>query len=67
MLKATQAQYDALKGTAAETAARRNLAYFAVAASLLDPNAPIPDPVKSEVNAGAQADSGSTVAWPNRL
>ena len=50
MVKASQDQYDQLKGTAAENAARRNLAYFAVAASLLDPNAPVPAPVQAEVS-----------------
>ncbi|HET6260829.1 MAG TPA: DUF3160 domain-containing protein, partial [Chloroflexia bacterium] len=50
LLKATQAQYDTLKGTPGENAAKRNLAYFAVASRLLDPNAPIPAPVQNEVN-----------------
>jgi hypothetical protein len=51
MLKASQAQYDALKGTSAENAAKRNLAYFSVAARLLDPNASIPSDVQSQVSA----------------
>jgi hypothetical protein len=50
LLKATQAQYDTLKGTPGENAAKRNLAYFAVASRLMDPNAPIPAPVQNEVN-----------------
>jgi ketosteroid isomerase-like protein len=50
MLETTQAQYDALKGTTAENAARRNLAYFAVAQRLLDPTSTIPSDVQAEVN-----------------
>lgn len=49
MLKETEAQYNALKGTTAENAARRNLAYFAVASRLIDPNAAVPDAVGKEV------------------
>jgi hypothetical protein len=37
LLVETQKQYDTLKGGPAENAARRNLAYFSVAAKLLDP------------------------------
>jgi hypothetical protein len=36
LLSATQEQYNTLKGTPAETAAKRNLAYFSVAKKLLD-------------------------------
>ena len=50
MLAATQAQVDALKGTPGEAAATRNLAYFAVAAKLLDPNAAVPGAVSDAVN-----------------
>jgi hypothetical protein len=49
MLWASQAQYEALMGTPLEEIARRNVAYFAVAAKLLEPDAPVPDPVKQEV------------------
>ncbi|HKP53821.1 MAG TPA: DUF3160 domain-containing protein [Chloroflexia bacterium] len=49
MQGAAQQQYDALKGTTAEMAAKRNLAYFAVAARLIDPGAAIPAEVQSEV------------------
>lgn len=49
MLGATQAQYNTLKGTPGETAAKRNLAYFTVASRLIDPSAPIPAPVQNEV------------------
>ncbi|MDQ6738870.1 MAG: DUF3160 domain-containing protein, partial [Actinomycetota bacterium] len=49
MLQTTQQQYGVLKGTAAENAAKRNLAYFAVAARLLDPSAPVPADVQSVV------------------
>ena len=51
MLKATQSQYDQLKGTEAENAAKRNLAFFSVAARLLDPNAPVSPDVQSQVDA----------------
>jgi hypothetical protein len=51
MLKASQSQYGTLKGTSAENAAKRNLAFFTVASRLLDPNAPTPSDVQSEVNA----------------
>ncbi|MEO8287142.1 MAG: DUF3160 domain-containing protein [Chloroflexota bacterium] len=47
--QATQAQYDSVKGTGAENAARRNLAYLTVASRLLDPNAAIPAAVQAEV------------------
>jgi hypothetical protein len=49
MLETTQTQYNQLKGTAAENAARRNLAYFVVVSRLLDPSAPIPGEVQAEV------------------
>ncbi|MEO8085058.1 MAG: DUF3160 domain-containing protein, partial [Ardenticatenales bacterium] len=51
MLTATQAQVRALKGTAAEGAAKRNLAYFAVAAQLGDPSRTPPEAVRDVVRA----------------
>ena len=45
MLAATYQQYQSLRGTALEEPARRNVAYFAVAAQLLG----LPDPVPAEV------------------
>lgn len=45
MLNASYQQYGALKGTALEEPARRNVAYFAVAAQLLG----LPDPTPAEV------------------
>ena len=45
MLTATYQQYQTLRGTELEEPARRNVAYFAVAAQLLD----LPDPVPAEV------------------
>ena len=51
MLAATQSQYEALKGTSAENAARRNLAYFSVVARLLDSNASVSSDVQNEVSA----------------
>jgi hypothetical protein len=49
MLKKSQKQYDSLKGTEWETAAKRNVAYFSVAAGLLDPDSEAPSYVKTEV------------------
>ena len=49
MLWASQAQYEALIGTPLEEISKRNVAYFAVAAKLLEPDAPVPDPVKQQV------------------
>lgn len=45
MLDASLAQFDPLAGTEWESAAMRCVAFFGVAARLLDPNAAIPDPV----------------------
>lgn len=50
MLAESQKQYKTLKGTDWENAARRNVAYFAVAARLLDPKADVPSYVSKEVN-----------------
>ncbi len=49
LLATTQAQYATLKGTPGEAAAARNLAYFAVAAKLIDPNAAVPGEVSDRV------------------
>jgi hypothetical protein len=49
MQEASQQQYTTLKGTSGETAAKRNLAYFAVAARLIDPTAAVPAEVQAEV------------------
>ncbi len=51
LLKASLAQYETVKKTEWENAARRNVAYFAVAAKLLDPSADTPAPVRAEVAA----------------
>lgn len=50
MLAESQNQYQALKGTDWENAAKRNVAFFAVAARLLDPQAEIPSLVDQEVS-----------------
>ena len=50
MLAKSQEQYDSLKGTDWENAAKRNTAYFTVAARLLDPSTEIPSYVTKEVN-----------------
>ena len=49
MLEASLAQYQALRGTAAETAAWCNVGYFAVALSLLEPDFTPPPPVADVV------------------
>lgn len=49
MLSVSERQYAALKGTAWENAAKRNLGFFAVAGRLLDPKMSVPEQVKSEV------------------
>lgn len=49
MLDEALEQYKVLKGTSWEKAIRRNLAFFAVGASLLDPNTAIPSMVQNEV------------------
>lgn len=49
MLQGAEQQLEALQGTAWENAARRNVAYFAVAASLLDPAASVPASVSDLV------------------
>ncbi len=49
MLAKSQDHYKVLKGTDWENAAKRNVAFFAVAARLLDPKAEIPSYVKQEV------------------
>ncbi|WP_160561030.1 DUF3160 domain-containing protein [Parablautia muri] len=46
MLADSMAQYDRLKGSQWESAARRNVAFFAVGAKLLDENTEVPDYVK---------------------
>jgi len=54
MLSASDQQYRALKGSAWENAAKRNLGFFAVANQLLDPQATIPAVVQQEVQAELQ-------------
>ncbi len=49
MLAQSREQYAALKGTAWENAARRNVAFFAVGAKLLDPSITVPAEVETEV------------------
>ncbi|MEL7564439.1 MAG: DUF3160 domain-containing protein [Dehalobacterium sp.] len=50
MLAESQNQYQALQGTDWENAAKRNVAFFTVAACLLNPPATIPSFVRQEVN-----------------
>lgn len=49
MLRAAVSQYEALKGTEWENAAKRNAAFFTVGSKLLDPSVTIPDFVTGEV------------------
>ena len=48
MLSETSVQYNALKGTQWENAAKRNLGFFAVGSKLLDPELNIPKEVETE-------------------
>lgn len=50
MLAKSLTQYESLKGTDWENAAKRNVAFFAVAARLLDPQSDIPSFALQEVN-----------------
>ena len=50
MLSEALNQYDSLKGTEWENAAKRNVGFFAVGSKLLDPSTNIPEIVTSEVN-----------------
>ncbi|TRZ81444.1 DUF3160 domain-containing protein [bacterium] len=49
MLQASQSQYEELKGTDWENAAKRNVAFFAVVDKILYPEMAIPEYVKKEV------------------
>ncbi|MFH1461313.1 MAG: DUF3160 domain-containing protein [Patescibacteria group bacterium] len=49
MLKASQDQYEQLKGTEWENAAKRNVAFFMIPDKILYPEAEIPDYVREEV------------------
>jgi hypothetical protein len=51
MLAASQAQYQSVQGSPLEEPARRNLAFFAVAAQLLGLPDPVPAPVQDLVSA----------------
>jgi hypothetical protein len=55
MLTASQTQYNELKGSTWQYAAKRNMAFFAVAAKLLDAKATVPSEVKDVVNADLAA------------
>ncbi len=48
-LKISEEYFNQLKGTPWENAAKRNIGFFAVGGSLMDPNFSVPDPVKKEV------------------
>ncbi len=50
MLSASTAQYDALKGSEWESAARRNVAFFAVGTSLQNPDTAVPGDVSDVVS-----------------
>ncbi|MGB4552847.1 MAG: DUF3160 domain-containing protein, partial [bacterium] len=49
MLSEAEKQYEAHKGTEWENAAARNMAFFAVAGRLLEPDFPVPEPVREIV------------------
>jgi hypothetical protein len=68
MLETSQSQFDSLRGTALEEPARRNLAFFAVAARLLEMGLPTPpevaDLVDSEITLiEAHSDSSVSPIW----
>ena len=50
MLTSSIEQYDALRGTGWENAARRNVGFFSVGSKLLNPSATVPQIVFDEVN-----------------
>lgn len=50
MLAESQSQYDSLKGTTWENAAKRNVGFFAVGGKLLDSSVKVPAIVTKEVN-----------------
>jgi len=60
MLAKSQAQYESLKGTDWENAAKRNVAFFAVAASLLDPKTEMPSYISKEATSELQLIAGHT-------
>lgn len=67
MLQESLSQYEQLKGTAAESAARRNVAFFAVGSYLLDPTVQIPSDVRADVETEiAQIDAHSGI-FPSPL
>ncbi len=59
MLQKAQEHYSVLQGTEWEDAAKTELAFFAVGASLLDSGTSIPDAVAAEVNAELSAISSA--------
>lgn len=50
MVAKSQAQYESTTSEELKTAAKRNIAYFSVAAKLIDPDFSVPELVKTEVN-----------------
>jgi hypothetical protein len=54
MLADSQKQYESLRGSDWENAAKRNVAFFAVAARLLNPQASVPTYVSQEVDSELQ-------------
>lgn len=63
MLSTSMGQYEALAGTQWEEAARRNVAYFAIAAALQEPKLSVPDYVQETVQQElAQIDAAESIA-----
>ncbi len=54
LLQKSQKDYESLKGTDWENAAKRNVAYFAVADRILDPKSETPSIVRNEVDSELQ-------------
>lgn len=67
MLAESARQLDSLRGSEWENAARRNLAFFAVAGRLLDPALKIPDEVKDVVNQELQLIAAHQEMTPSPL
>jgi len=67
MMNAAQKQYQALKGTDFEDAAKRNVAYFAIGLNLLDSTKEIPSEVKEIVGAELKLISAHEGITPSNL
>lgn len=67
LLAQTDEQYQALKGEPWEEAARRTVAFVAVASQLLDPSVKVPDYVADLVNAELELIGRADGMWPSPI